>query len=259
MRGAPRAPRPRLSRHSSASGSATPEPRLEPGSGPMQSSVPLPSPAAKSAARTRPRRRIRLRWFALAFVLLLLGVAALLVDRELRTSELQARELSRIAREATFQVGDGPSASIRFPSGGPYDERLGYTQVPDFVARLSAAGFGVERPARHSDRLIGLEDWGINPVYPEKARAGLSIVGRDGRNVFSASYPGHSYGSFADVPTALVEALAFVENREVLDDRYPKRNPAIEWDRLGRAPPPQPLESAGRAPRRPGASTRATP
>ena len=224
----------------------------------MQSSVPLPSSAAKSAARPRPRRRIRLRWFALAFVLLLLGVAAWLVARELRTSELQARELSRIAGEATFQVGDGPSPSIRFPSGGPYDERLGYTQIPDLVARLSAAGFGVERQARHSDRLIALEDWGINPVYPEKARAGLSIVGRDGRNVFSASYPGHSYGSFADVPRALVEALAFVENREVLDDRYPKRNPAIEWDRLGRAALAQLLEVAGADTERAGGSTLAT-
>ena len=44
----------------------------------MQSSVPLPSSATEAPrfGRGRPAARIRLRWFALAFVLLLLGVAA---------------------------------------------------------------------------------------------------------------------------------------------------------------------------------------
>ena len=83
----------------------------------MQSSVPLPSSAAKSARPPASPRApaIRLRWFALAFVLVLLGVAAWLVARELRTSELQARELSRIAREATFQVEDGPEPEHPLP------------------------------------------------------------------------------------------------------------------------------------------------
>ena len=227
----------------------------------MQSSVPLSPATAKPAAvpRVVPRRRwFRARWLALGVVLFALALGVWVIARELRTSELQARELSRIAREATFAVEDGPSPSIRFPSGGPYDERLGYTQIPDFVARLSAAGFEVERQARHSDRLAGLEDWGINPIYPEKARAGLSIAGRDGRPVFAATYPGHSYASFAEVPSALVQALAFVENREVLDDRYPKRNPAIEWDRLGRAVLGQVLEVAGAETERAGGSTLAT-
>jgi hypothetical protein len=109
----------------------------------MQSSVPLPSSAQKAAGQPRVavrRRGIRKRWLALLFVLGLLAIVVWLVARELRTSELQARELSRIAHEASFQVEDGPSPSIRFPTGGPYDERLGYTQIPDFVARLSAAG-----------------------------------------------------------------------------------------------------------------------
>src|SRR5262245_4828225 len=227
----------------------------------MQSSVPLSSATAKPTALPRPvprRRWFRARWLALGVVVGALAVAVGVVARELRTSELQARELARIAREASFTVEAGPSPSIRFPSGGPYDERLGYTQIPDFVARLSAAGFGVERQARHSERLASLEDWGINPIYAEKARAGLSISGRDGRPVFAATYPGHSYASFADVPSALVQALAFVENREVLDDRYPKRNPAIEWDRLGRAVLGQVLEVAGAETERAGGSTLAT-
>ena len=248
-------------RHSSASA----EPRLESGSEAMQSSTSLPGASKPESARpqiahlgTGKRRRSRSRW--LAPVLLLVVAAALVwaVAREIRTSAFQARELSRIAREARFEVGPGPSPSIRFPTGGPFDERLGYTRIPDFVARLSANGFGVDRQARHSERLIGLEDWGINPIYPEKTRAGLQILGRYGRPFFNASFPEHSYARFADVPQILVDSLAFVENREVLDDHEPRRNPAIEWDRLGRAALSQVMQIAGAEADRAGGSTLAT-
>ncbi len=231
----------------------------------MQTSIHLPSApkseAALPEARRPPaaRRRLpRARWFLLFGLLALLAFAVWLVARELRTSAFQARELARIAREASFAVEPGPSPSIRFPTGGPFDERLGYTRIPDFVARLSASGFGVERQARHSEPLIGLEDWGLNPVYPEKTRAGLSIRGRDGSPLFAASFPAHSYPRFADVPRVLVDSLAFVENREVLDERYPKHNPAIEWDRLGRAALAQVLQVAGADTERAGGSTLAT-
>ncbi len=231
----------------------------------MQTSTHLPSSPRSEAAlpqgRSAPgarRRWPRARWFLLLGALALVALAVWLVAHELRTSAFQARELSRIAREARFVVEPGPSPSIRFPTGGPFDERLGYTRVPDFVARLSAAGFGVERQARHSERLIGLEDWGLNPVYPEKTRAGLSIRGRAGAPLFSASFPAHSYPRFEDLPRVLVDSLAFVENREVLDDRYPKRNPAIEWDRLGRAAFAQALQVAGADTERAGGSTLAT-
>jgi membrane peptidoglycan carboxypeptidase len=203
-------------------------------------------------------RRPRARWLVLAAVLLLSALAVWLVARELRTSAFQASQLSRIAREARFEVEPGPSPSIRFPSGGPFDERLGYTRIPDFVARLSAAGYGIESQARHSERLIGLEDWGLNPVYPEKTRAGLAIRGRGDVPLFETSFPGHTYASFEEVPRILVESLAFVENREVLDDRYPKRNPAIEWDRLMRAAFAQVAQVAGADTDRAGGSTLAT-
>ncbi|MFI5315104.1 MAG: transglycosylase domain-containing protein [Myxococcota bacterium] len=231
----------------------------------MQSSIPLPAPLKSESSRQQAtpvralRRRLpRARWWLLAIALALVGVVVWIAAHELRTSDFQARELSRIAREARFEIQSGPSPSIRFPSGGPFDERLGYTRIPDFVARLSAAGFGVEQQARHSERLTALEDWGLNPVYPEKTRAGLSIRGRDGSPLFAQTFPEHSYARFEDLPRVLVESLAFVENREVLDDRYPKRNPAIEWDRLGRAALGQVLQVAGAEPDRAGGSTLAT-
>jgi membrane peptidoglycan carboxypeptidase len=230
----------------------------------MSSTIPLPAaqktePARQAIPRARGARRgPRARWLILALVVAGLAAGAWAVARELRTSAFQARELSRIAREARFEVGPGPSPSIRFPTGGPFDERLGYTQIPDFVARLSAAGYGIENQARHSERLLSLEDWGLNPVYPEKTHAGLQIRGRDGTPFFRVAFPEHVYPSFADVPHILVASLAFVENREILDDRYPKRNPAIEWDRLGRAALGQILQVAGAETDRAGGSTLAT-
>src|SRR6185295_5664927 len=37
------------------------------------------------------------------------------------------------------------------------------------------------------------------------------------------------------IPPVLVRSLLFIENRELLDEATPRRNPALEWDRLLRA------------------------
>ncbi len=219
-----------------------------------------PARARTERERTRrgPRFRIRWRWvFALALLgAIALGVMFLL--EELRTSEYQARKLAALAREAQFRVEPGPSPSIRFPDTGPYDERLGYTGLPDFIARLVASGFEIESQARHSPRLQELEDWGISPAYREKDRAGLRIVARDGAPLFATRFPEHTYARFEDVPAVVVDALVFVENREVLDTRNPKRNPAVEWDRLARAAFARALQIAGADTERSGGSTLAT-
>ncbi|MGH8459117.1 MAG: hypothetical protein ACRESV_07190, partial [Nevskiales bacterium] len=57
----------------------------------------------------------------------LLVYGARLVNDELRSSQWQARHLSELGRELTYQLEPGPSPSIRFPTSGPYDERLGYS------------------------------------------------------------------------------------------------------------------------------------
>ena len=43
------------------------------------------------------------------------------------------------------------------------------------------------------------------------------------------------YAGFDTAPTLLVKSLLFIENRELLDPTYPKRNPAVEWDRFSKA------------------------
>jgi membrane peptidoglycan carboxypeptidase len=43
------------------------------------------------------------------------------------------------------------------------------------------------------------------------------------------------FDGFAEAPPVLVQSLLFIENRELLDPGTPKRNPAVEWDRLSKA------------------------
>jgi membrane peptidoglycan carboxypeptidase len=43
------------------------------------------------------------------------------------------------------------------------------------------------------------------------------------------------YPAYDSIPKLIVRTLLFIENQELLDARHRYRNPAIEWDRLGKA------------------------
>lgn len=196
------------------------------------------SPEADSASPPpRRRRRRHLRWFAWSILLLLIMAAGAFFYREAQTSALQARYLSDLARRLTFQVepGPAPANSLRFPEAGPYDERMGYTQLPQFVKALTKEGFPVMSQARISPEMRRVVDQGLFPVYKEKDQGGLLILDRYGEQAFVARYPERVYESFDSIPAAVVRALLFIENRELLDPRYTTRNPAIEWDRFAKA------------------------
>jgi len=212
--------------------------------------------------RLRPVRRTSGRRRAILATLVVFGAVAVatgvIVGRELRASTLQARSLSSLAARSSFHLGSGESDTIRFPSAGPYDRRLGYAGVPAFVERLRARGFEIESQARYSSDLSRLVGWGLFPSYEEKAQAGLSILDRSGRPLFSARYPELIYQSFAEIPTPLIDALLFVENRSLLDTRYATRNPAVEWGRLARGALALGLDRLGIGVDVPGGSTLAT-
>ena len=154
--------------------------------------------------------------------------------REARTSALQAALLTRLARAGTFALGPGPSPHVRFPETGPYDVRHGYTRIPAFAERLAAQGFAIEAQSRFSPALLVLTALGLPAPVREPARTGLEIDGRGGELLFSARPP-PGYPDFASVPEVLADSLVFVENRELLDRVHPRRNPALEWDRIGQA------------------------
>ncbi|MFC3285066.1 transglycosylase domain-containing protein [Litchfieldella rifensis] len=186
---------------------------------------------------TLPETKSRLRLRALTLWLLasLSAIMATLLVAEARTSRLQAHEFSRYADTLTFSVGPGPSNSLIFPKHGPFDTRLGYTQLPALQERLSRHDFIVERQARFSPALLDYTQRGFFPPYPEKTRAGLTISECRGEPLYRFHHPQRHYPHFDAIPPLVLQALLFIENRELLDDTHPFTNPAVDWPRFAKA------------------------
>lgn len=162
-------------------------------------------------------------------VLCLLGVGLV---AEARSWWLQSELLSSYARDMTFQMAAGSAPAPRYPVTGPHNLRLGYVQLPQMLARLEERGFAVESQARISPTLRQFVDLGGFPVFREKTQAGLTLLDHHGTVAFSARFPARTYPSFEAIPPIVVATLLFIENRELLDAGAPRRNPAVEWDRL---------------------------
>ena len=189
--------------------------------------------------------------------LLLVG-GGLLVAQELRASDYQAQFFASLARRASFTVGDGPSPAIRFPKSAPYDDRLGYADLPLFLDRLKAREFEIAQQARISGQMAELVDAGYFAPYFEKYQTGLRIVDRHNGTLFQDRYPQRVFQRFDDIAPVLVQSLLFIENRELLDPRYPARNPAVEWPRLAQAVLTKAASVVTGDARSPGGSTLAT-
>ena len=180
--------------------------------------------------------RITLRRFfaGLGILLLIVGLVGLLAW-ELLSSALEAKYLAKTAQKMTWQVRPGPSSRIRYPDQGPYDVRLGYTKLPEYLARLDQAGWQIDRQAKISIQMERVHDLGMFLPYHEKDQAGLSLTDSDGSPLYQGQHPTRVYSRFEDIPDVLVDALLYIENRELLTEQFPTRNPAVEWDRLAQA------------------------
>ncbi|MCS0592203.1 transglycosylase domain-containing protein [Massilia norwichensis] len=183
-----------------------------------------------------PKRRWRMvkRAFLVLLLIAVAGGSAFAVY-ESRTSHMQAKFFADLARKISYRMEKGPSDAIRFPSASPYDERLGYSNLPNYLAKLKTRDYVVEAQARMSPKMVELADMGLFATYHEKTRAGLDILDHSGQPLFSARFPERLYDKFDAAPSLLVQSLLFIENRELLDTTYPKRNPAVEWDRFSKA------------------------
>ena len=187
-------------------------------------------PEVKSAANRHfvwPRRAPA--YLAVAILVICAGIL------ELRTSWLEAHILSAIARRATFSVKPGPSSAVERSARGPYDRRLGFFELPEFIRHLEAHGFQIEAQARNSSVERALGRFGLFPVYHEGDQAGLRILDHDGQRLYSSLYPQQVYPDFKSIPHLIVATLLYIENREMLESSHPYRNPAIQWGRLSRA------------------------
>ena len=186
-----------------------------------------------------PGRRLR-PWRVLGvavFVALLVASVAggLLLRHEAATSRLQARELARYAARLDYALVAGPSAAIRFPAHGPFDRRLGYTELARFSERLQARGFALTEQVRFDDALLAHVERGLFPPYTEKTRAGLDVFDCRGEPLYGFRYPWRGYARFDEVPAIVAQALLFIENRDLLDESRPMLNPAVDWVRFARA------------------------
>jgi len=176
-----------------------------------------------------PRRWWKRVLIAFLLLLLLLVIAAgALVWYEMDTSRFQARYLTELGREMQYQLTPGPSDSVRFPSSGPFDERLGYVGLPAMTERLAQLGFELTAQARIAPRMAEVVDFGLFTPYHEKTRAGLLVLDCANEQLFSALYPERVYADFAAVPVPAQEILLFIENRELLSNKHKTKNPAIE-------------------------------
>lgn len=214
--------------------------RLEPALDPAFEPAPVPAPADSGQGTEPPPAPPKRRWRMVKrtfLVLLLIAVAggAAFAVYESRTSAMQARFFAGLAKKISYRVEKGPSDAIRFPASSPYDERLGYSNLPNYLAKLKTRDYVIESQARMSPKMVELADMGLFATYHEKTRAGLDILDYSGEPLFSARFPERLYEKFDAAPSLLVHSLLYIENRELLDTTYPKRNPAVEWDRFSKA------------------------
>ena len=184
---------------------------------------------------TDPVASKRRLWRRRVLLVGLPAAAIVFLALEMRSSWVQSRVLATVAAKSTYAVSPGPSPTIHYPDPGPYDQRLGYSRASSFYPRLQSFGYDLKAQARGSRLSNWLTRAGIYPIYHEKAQAGLEILDRQNRPVFSFSDPRQVYDDFGAIPPLVVRTLLFIENRGLLNPGEPYHNPVIEWDRLARA------------------------
>ncbi|WP_119678717.1 transglycosylase domain-containing protein [Indioceanicola profundi] len=203
----------------------------------------------------------RARWVRVmswGLSLALVGGAGAAAYHEMNASRFQSEFLARFGKDLTWTVQRGPNPDVRFPDQGPYDLRLGYTRIPQFLERLTAGPYKVEAQARPTPAFRDYVEFGGFPPYREKTRAGLTIHDRSGGVLHDARFPERVYEGFDSVPPLVANTLMFIENRELLDPKHPHRNPAVEWDRFALALGSIPLRAIGMDADKAGGSTLAT-
>src|SRR5215471_9205499 len=133
-----------------------------------------------------PKRRRALlvspRWFGIAIIPILVATGFY----EKRTSALQARVFSAVARRLTYEVTQGASSRIVFPEGGPFNEARGYSKIPRFAQELVDRRFHIAAQSLFSADLERLSRLGITPPYREPLTAGLVISDRAGTILYDA-------------------------------------------------------------------------
>lgn len=196
----------------------------------------VPTERMEEAPLPQKKRRARHGWRAFWLLLLIIVVVVgLAVVKEMRTSRFQAREISKYAASLSYSVQPGPSDAIVYPGAGPFDRRLGYSALGEFLPRLLKRDYVIQAQARFSPALMGYVEKGLFVPYTEKIQAGLTITDCRAAPVYQFKYPQQLYANFEAIPPVVVQSLLFIENRFLLDPKQPLANPAVDWPRFGMA------------------------
>ncbi|MBU1566282.1 MAG: transglycosylase domain-containing protein [Proteobacteria bacterium] len=194
--------------------------------------TPPRAPSRRRAAVDKPRR-----WwpYLLFFAVIILAAGSAAIYYETQTSTLQARYISAFASKLNYKVVKGASQAIVFPKKGPYDLRLGYVQLPSMLGKLQQKGMEITSQAHFSNDLRRYAEFGFNIPFNEKSQAGLHILDATQQSMYQMNNPKRVYPDFAAIPTPVVQALLFIENRDLLSENFPKVNPAVDWGRFSKA------------------------
>ena len=197
----------------------------------------VPSAAMDSAVPPPPTPKPkRYGWLVFGFLVLVgLVVLGFFIAQEVRSSKLQAREFSRFAASLSYSMHAGPSDAMLYPGDGPFDKRLGYSALGDFLPRLLKRDYVITQQSRFSPELLSYSEKGFFVPYSEKIQTGLSITDCAGSSLYQYNYPQQLYSSFASIPPLVVHSLLFIENRDLLDPAQPLANPAVDWPRFAMA------------------------
>jgi len=197
------------------------------------------APPGRTVVPFPRRRRFRrhpphpVRWRLLALLIALALVVAAIWETQ--TSSLQSWFFGRWNTTLHFTMEPGPNPQTAFPVSGPFDERRGYTRIPEFRDSLEARGYRITEQARQSPALARLIRFGIAPPFREPPVTGLVIHDADGITLFDPTADHRVFRRFEDVPPLLVQTLLFIEDRSNGDRAGPRENPAMDWWRTTRA------------------------
>lgn len=188
----------------------------------------------------QPRQRIfvlyRVVTSRVFWLLVVLGLCtAWFIDFEVRQAYWQTRLIVPYAESLTYEVVDGKASLALYPQQGPFDQRLGYARLPQFLSTLQKQGMVIDRQAEFSDPLGRYVLKGFNPPYIEKHQGGLRIQDCRAEEFYHYAYPERIYSTLDDVPNAVLNALLYIEDRELMQPDSPSQNPVINWTRLAKA------------------------
>jgi hypothetical protein len=177
---------------------------------PGRTVVPFPR---RRRFRRHPPHPVRWRLWALLIALALV-VAAIW---KTQTSSLQSWFFGRWNTTLHFMMEPGPNPQTAFPVSGRFDERRGYTRIPEFRDGLENRGYRITEQARQSPALARLIRFGIAPPFREPPVTGLVIHDADGITLFDPTADHRVFRRF-DLNTTPLAAVPGVGDVNGLGD-----------------------------------------